>query len=232
MQQERIEVRGWVTQDAELKRTSAGDALTRVNISAKEARNKEGGPLDGAEKFYTGVFWGEQATEISAAARKGAEVKITGSLVHSDYTGKDGTPKRAAEIHYAQMELCKEAPDRMAVKGTVTEDPQLRETRDGKLVARLNVATKSAERNGQQVPGERWYTAVFWGQAAEDCVARTKKGTEVQVTGELVVREYEGKDGGGRRLSPEIHRPTLEVPGREKASTKAGWPPNEEDLSR
>jgi len=231
-QQQRIEVRGWVTGDAEAKETVAGDVVARVNVSAKDVKDKDGHAVASPEKFYTGVFWGEKAREHAAVAKKGAEVKITGTLIHSEYTAKDGTKRRAAEIHYAGMELCKEAPDRVDVKGTVTEDPQLKETGSGKVFARVNVATRSAQRNGQDVPGERFYTGIFWGDAAVDCVDRLQKGSEVKISGELVNRVYEGKDGGGQKVAAEIHRPSMEVLGRGKDLAGPSRGPQGDDLSR
>ncbi len=100
----------------------------------------------------------------------------------------------------------------------VVRDPEVKRTRTNKIVAQVTIAAKNVQIGGQDVDADKnkWQTAVFWGNDALKA-AELKKGAEVRMFGEHVVREFEGKDAK-MRLSSEIHKPTLELlsPAKER----------------
>lgn len=107
----------------------------------------------------------------------------------------------------------------IAVRGFVTRDPELSRTERGKLYTRINIAADQVSIGESKVnPQEnRFHTAVYWGVDAVDKVDQLKAGAEVSVSGEHVLRQFEGLDGT-MKASSEIHRPelTLEKAPREK----------------
>ena len=77
--------------------------------------------------------------------------------------------------------------------GVVGRDPELKITASGKTFTRVSIANNDE-------PGEtKWYQAVFW-EGAEGVVNNLdmRKGATVQLTGEVVRREYQDRDGTTR----------------------------------
>ena len=81
--------------------------------------------------------------------------------------------------------------------------------------------------------------AVVWGRQAENCSTYLKKGRPVFVEGRLRIREYEARDGGGKRRATEIVANRVQflggrpdgAPGRseEAPAADAGGPSHGED---
>ncbi|MDR3071296.1 MAG: single-stranded DNA-binding protein [Endomicrobium sp.] len=83
--------------------------------------------------------------------------------------------------------------------GRLTRDPELRRTSTGKAVCSFDVAI--SRRTKDPVTGE-WRDAdptfvpiVVWGDQAERCGERLKKGFPVHVEGRLQTNKWEGTDG-------------------------------------
>jgi len=80
--------------------------------------------------------------------------------------------------------------------GHLTKDPELKATRSG-AVCQLRLAVDNPGRGGE--PGEPTYVDVAtFGKHAEACGAHLAKGRLVGVSGRLVFREWEAKDGSKR----------------------------------
>jgi single-strand DNA-binding protein len=91
--------------------------------------------------------------------------------------------------------------------GRLTRDPELRRTGTGKAVCSFDIAI--SRRMKDSVTGE-WKDAdptfvpiIVWGEQAERCGERLKKGSPVHVEGRLQTNKWEGNDG--------IKRSRLEV---------------------
>jgi single-stranded DNA-binding protein len=102
--------------------------------------------------------------------------------------------------------------DRIAVRGTVTRDPELSTTSRGKIYTRINLAADQLTVADQEFDAQahKYHSVVFWGVEALDKVREVKQGAQVSVSGDHVVRQVEGRDGQMRVFS-EIHRPSLNV---------------------
>ena len=102
--------------------------------------------------------------------------------------------------------------ERIAIRGTVTRQPELSTSPKGKIYTRINVAADEVTIGGNKVsPTENKYqSVVFWGVEAVDKVKEVKQGAQVAVTGQRVVRQAEGRDGQMRVFS-EIHRGSLTI---------------------
>jgi single-stranded DNA-binding protein len=111
--------------------------------------------------------------------------------------------------------------DRIAIRGTVTRDPELSTTNRGKLYTRINVAADEVSVGGRDVNPQdhKYQNIVFWGVDAVDKVSEVKQGAQVSVSGEHVVRQAEGRDGQMRTFS-EIHHASLSIdrPPRDKVA--------------
>jgi single-strand DNA-binding protein len=86
--------------------------------------------------------------------------------------------------------------------GRLTRDPELRRTSTGKAVCSFDIAI--SRRYKDQVTGE-WKDAdptfvpiIVWGDQAERCGERLKKGVPVHVEGRLQTNKWEGNDGQKR----------------------------------
>jgi single-strand DNA-binding protein len=86
--------------------------------------------------------------------------------------------------------------------GRLTRDPELRRTGTGKAVCSFDIAI--SRRIKDSVTGE-WKDAdptfvpvIVWGEQAERCGERLKKGSPVHVEGRLQTNKWEGNDGTKR----------------------------------
>jgi single-strand DNA-binding protein len=86
--------------------------------------------------------------------------------------------------------------------GRLTRDPELRRTGTGKAVCSFDIAI--SRRMKDSVTGE-WKDAdptfvpvIVWGEQAERCGERLKKGSPVHVEGRLQTNKWEGNDGTKR----------------------------------
>jgi single-stranded DNA-binding protein len=102
--------------------------------------------------------------------------------------------------------------ERIAIRGTVTRDPELNTTPKGKIYTRINVAADEVTIDGNKMDASenKYQSVLFWGIEAVDRVKEVKQGAQVAVTGQHVVRQAEGRDGQMRVFS-EVHRGSLIV---------------------
>jgi single-strand DNA-binding protein len=101
------------------------------------------------------------------------------------------------------------------VIGNLGADPQVRALPSGQSVANLSLATtqRFTDRNGARQERTEWHRIVAFGKLAESC-AQLSKGRQVYVEGRLTTREYEGKDGSGKRYRTEIVARNIRFLGR------------------
>ncbi|MDR2665962.1 MAG: single-stranded DNA-binding protein [Endomicrobium sp.] len=85
------------------------------------------------------------------------------------------------------------------IVGRLTRDPELRRTSTGKAVCSFDIAIS---RRIKDVVTNEWKDAdptfvptVVWGDQAERCGTRLKKGMPVYVEGKLQTNKWEGNDG-------------------------------------
>ena len=84
-------------------------------------------------------------------------------------------------------------------------DPEVRALPSGQNVANFSLATTAQfkDRNGEQQKRTEWHRVVAFGKLADTCQQFLTKGRQVYVEGRLTTRQYEAKDGSGKR---EPHR--------------------------
>ncbi len=96
--------------------------------------------------------------------------------------------------------------NRVVLVGNLTKDPELRHTPSGTPVCSLRIAVNSRRRDesGQWTDKPNYFSASVFGNQAESCAQYLAKGRPVAIDGRLEWREWEAKDGGGKREAVEI----------------------------
>ena len=96
--------------------------------------------------------------------------------------------------------------NKVIVIGNLGRDPEVRSLPSGQNVANLSLATTARfkDRNGDQQKRTEWHRVVAFGKLADNCQQFLSKGRQVYVEGRLTTRQYEAKDGSGRRYRTEI----------------------------
>ena len=103
----------------------------------------------------------------------------------------------------------------VVITGNLTRDPELRSTAGGTSVCELRVAVNSRRKDGQTgewVDKPNYFDVTVWGAQGENCANYLSKGRPVAVEGRLDWREWEAKDGSGKRQAVEHHRQLGPVP--------------------
>jgi single-strand DNA-binding protein len=95
----------------------------------------------------------------------------------------------------------------VVITGNLTRDPELRHTGGGTAVCELRVAVNSRRKDGQSgewVDKPNYFDVTVWGAQGENCANYLSKGRPVAVEGRLDWREWEAKDGSGKRQAVSI----------------------------
>ena len=90
--------------------------------------------------------------------------------------------------------------------GNLGRDPETRYTNSGSSVTNFSIATKEsfADKSGTRQERTDWHNIIVWGQQGENCAQYLKKGSPAYIEGRISYREYEAKDGSGKRKVTEI----------------------------
>ena len=85
-------------------------------------------------------------------------------------------------------------------------DPEVRALPSGQNVANFSLATteRFTDRSGTRQARTEWHRVVAFGRLADTCERFLSKGRQVYVEGRLTTRQYEAKDGSGKRYRTEI----------------------------
>ncbi len=95
----------------------------------------------------------------------------------------------------------------VVVTGNLTRDPELRSTPGGTSVCKLRVAVNSRRKDGatgEWIDKPNYFDVTVWGAQGENCANYLSKGRPIAVEGRLDWREWDAKEGGGKRQSVEI----------------------------
>lgn len=95
----------------------------------------------------------------------------------------------------------------VVITGNLTKDPELRSTGGGTSVCELRVAVNSRRKDGQTgewVDKPNYFNVVVFGAQGDNCANYLAKGRPVAVEGRLDWREWEAKDGSGKRQAVQI----------------------------
>jgi single-strand DNA-binding protein len=113
----------------------------------------------------------------------------------------------------------------VVITGNLTRDPELRSTGGGTSLCELRVAVNSRRKDGQSgqwVDKPNYFDVTVWGAQGENCANYLSKGRPVAVEGRLDWREWEAKDGGGKRQAVQIIANTVQFLGSRDGSGGGG----------
>lgn len=90
--------------------------------------------------------------------------------------------------------------------GNLGNDPEIRETKGGKKMAKISIATNEVykDANGKKVTDTQWHNAVAFGKTAEIIEKYLSKGKEVAIEGKLTHSSFEDKDGQKRYFTQVV----------------------------
>lgn len=96
--------------------------------------------------------------------------------------------------------------NKVIVIGNLGANPDLRALPSGQNVANFSLATteRFSDRNGGKQGRTDWHRIVAFGPLAATCERFLSKGRQVYIEGRLITRQYEPKDGSGKRYRAEI----------------------------
>ncbi len=86
--------------------------------------------------------------------------------------------------------------------GNVGQAPETRHTASGNCVATFSLATNYLRKDGEKET--TWHRLVAFGKTAELVSSYITKGSKILVEGRIQTRNYEAKDGSGKRYITEI----------------------------
>lgn len=98
------------------------------------------------------------------------------------------------------------AINKVIMIGNLGANPDVRALPSGRNVANFSLATteRFTDRNGAKQQRTEWLRVVAFGRLADTCERFLSKGRQVYVEGRLTTRQYEAKDGSGKRYRTEI----------------------------
>lgn len=81
--------------------------------------------------------------------------------------------------------------------GNLGQDPEIKETSNGKKFAKFTLATNESYKNqaGERVTETQWHNIILWGKTAEIAEKYLQKGNECAIEGKLVYSTFEDKEG-------------------------------------
>jgi single-strand DNA-binding protein len=115
------------------------------------------------------------------------------------------------------------AINKVIVIGNLGANPEIRTLpKSGQNVANFSLATKErfTDRTGTKQERTEWHRVVAFGRIADTCQQFLSKGRQVYIEGRLTTRQYEAKDGSGKRYRTEIVARQLRLLGNRTDAPK------------
>ena len=116
------------------------------------------------------------------------------------------------------------AINKVIVIGYLGANPVVRTLpNSGQNVANFSLATteRFTDRSGTKQQRTEWHRVVAFGPLADKCQRFLSKGRQVYIEGRLTTRQYEAKDGSGKRYWTEIVARQLRMLGNRADTPKA-----------
>jgi single-strand DNA-binding protein len=106
--------------------------------------------------------------------------------------------------------------NKVILLGNLGQDPEVRSTAGGVLVANVSIATSNSwkdKNSGETVEQTEWHKIVFFNRLAEIVDQYLKKGSKIYVEGQLRTSSWEDQETGVKRYKTEIIARDLEMIG-------------------
>jgi single-strand DNA-binding protein len=113
--------------------------------------------------------------------------------------------------------------NKVIVIGNLGANPDIRALPSGQNVANFSLATteRFTDRNGAKQERTDWHRIVAFGRLADTCERFLSRGHQVYIEGRLTTRQYEAKDGSGKRYRTEIVARQLRLLGNRASGNTA-----------
>ena len=99
-----VQLIGRLGDDLELKDTSNGSKMTRINLATNEVYYKEDGSKMENTYWHTLIAWGKTAEHMQSFCKKGSQVAIQGKLTNRSYE-KEGNKQFITEVQVSEFLL-------------------------------------------------------------------------------------------------------------------------------
>jgi single-strand DNA-binding protein len=103
--------------------------------------------------------------------------------------------------------------------GNLGADPEVRTIANGRMLARIRVATTESYKNkeGERIKQTFWHNIVAWGSTADIMAKYLQKGSLVAVEGKLVHRSYESTQGETKYVTEVVANEVQMIGSKAKA---------------
>lgn len=102
----RADVVGNVTRDPEVRTTTSGQSVVSIGVATNERwKDKASGEDRERTEFHNIVVWGQLATQVSVAVKKGARVFASGRVQTRSWETQSGSKRTTTEIIADQFVL-------------------------------------------------------------------------------------------------------------------------------
>lgn len=102
----------------------------------------------------------------------------------------------------------------VVITGNLTRDPEAKSTGGGTSVCEMRVAVNGRVKRGEEwVDKPNFFDVVVFGGQADNCNTYLARGRPVAIEGRLDWREWEAKDGSGKRQAVQIIANTVQFLG-------------------
>ena len=91
--------------------------------------------------------------------------------------------------------------NKVILVGNLGRDPEVRHLPTGMKVANFSLATSMKRKTGEQT---EWHNIVAFDRLADLAEKYLRKGKQIYLEGRLQTRQWEAKDGSGKRQRTEI----------------------------
>ena len=102
--------------------------------------------------------------------------------------------------------------NKVELTGNAGINPEIINLKDGKKVAKFNLATTESykNQNGEWVKTTTWHKIVMWNKLADQAQTLIKKGSHISLTGKIVNNNYTD-DKGVKHYTAEIYAVSFEI---------------------
>jgi single-strand DNA-binding protein len=94
----KVEIQGFLGQDAEEKTFESGRTLITMSVATSEGYKNSDGEWINTTTWHNVVYWKNKKEEDTSFLKKGELVSITGKLNNRKYNDKNGNEKFVTEI--------------------------------------------------------------------------------------------------------------------------------------
>ena len=109
--------------------------------------------------------------------------------------------------------------NKVILVGNLGRDPEVRHLPTGMKVANFSLATSMKRKTGEQT---EWHNIVAFDRLADLAEKYLRKGKQIYLEGRIQTRQWEAKDGSGKRQRTEIIMSEMQFIGSARDSNGGG----------